>query len=158
MKRFVASVLIVLAALSTAGAHPSTKPVLSDSRGAQEACYPGSQPDLAEVIGLTIGAPVGSTIGDGRGQTLATGAGALLGGVIGEALSPRRPTPNRGNALVKEFDSYQSQMIEAAVSGRIPMPRKARPVRLRQRLTRCQEIEPGTLACQDSAGAWHIVK
>ena len=115
MKRFVASVVIVLAALSTAGA--------------QGACYPGSQPDLAGVIGSTIGALVGSTIGDGRGQTLATGSGALLGGVIGKSLSPRRPAPNRGNALVQEFDSHRSQTIEA-----------------------------GTLASQDSAGAWHIVK
>ena len=144
MKRFVVSIVIVLAALSTAGA--------------QGACYPGSQPDLAGVIGSTIGALIGSTIGDGRGQVLATGVGAVLGGAIGEALSPRRPATNRGHALVQELDDHRSQMIEAAVSGRIPMPRKARPVRLRQRLTHCQEIEPGTLACQDSAGAWHIVK
>ena len=150
MKRLVASVVIVLAALSTADAHPSTI--------AQEACYPGSQPDLAGVIGSTIGALVGSTIGDGRGQTLATGAGALLGGVIGKSLSPRRSAASRRNALVQELDNHRNQTIEAAISGRIPMPRKARQVRLGQRLTRCREIEPGTLACQDSAGAWHIVK
>ena len=144
MKRFVASVVIVVAVLSTAGA--------------QGACYPGSQPDLTGVIGSTIGALVGSTIGDGRGQTLATGAGALLGGVIGKSLSARSLAPNRRNALVQELDDHRSQMIEAAVSGRIPMPRKARPVRLRQRLIRCQEIEPGTFACQDNTGVWHIVK
>ena len=152
MKRFVASVVIVLAALSTAGAHPSTI--------AQEACYPGSQPDLGGVVGSTVGALVGSAIGDGRGQALATGVGAVIGGVIGEALSPRHRAATPKNALVQELDDHRDQMIEAAVSGRIPMPRKARPVRLRQRpeLTRCQEIEPGTLACQDGAGNWHIVK
>ena len=144
MKRFVASLVIVLAALSTAGA--------------QGACYPGSQPELAGVIGSTIGALVGSTIGDGGGQTLATGAGALFGGVIGNSLSPRRPAPSRRNAIVQEFDNHRNQMIEAAVSGRIPMPRKARPVRRRPALTHCQEIEPGTFACQDNTGAWHIVK
>lgn len=146
MKRFVASVVIVLAALPTAGA--------------QEACYPGSQPNLAGVVGSAVGALVGSTIGDGRGQALATGVGAVLGGVIGEALSPRPRAANRKNALVQGLDDHRDQMIEAAVTRRIPMPRKARSVRLRHRpeLTRCQEIEPGTLACQDSAGNWHIVK
>ena len=146
MKRFVASIVIVLAALSTAGA--------------QGACYPGSQPDLAGVVGSTVGALVGSTIGDGRGQALATGVGAVLGGVIGKALSPRPRAAKPKNALVQELDDHRDQMIEAAVTGRIPMPRKARPARLRRRpeLTRCQEIEPGTLACQDSAGNWHIVK
>ena len=144
MKHFVASIVIVLAALSTAGA--------------QEACYPGSQPNLAGVVGSTVGALIGSTIGDGRGQALATGVGAVLGGVIGEALSPRPRAANRKNALVQELDDHRDQMIEAAVTGQIPMPRKARPVRLRQRLTHCQEIEPGTLACQDGAGNWHLVK
>ena len=53
MRRFVASVAIVLAALSIAGA--------------QEVCRQVSSPDLAGgVIGSTIGALVGSTIGDGR--------------------------------------------------------------------------------------------
>ena len=144
MKRFVASAVMVLAALSTAGA--------------QESCYPGSQPDLAGVVGSTVGALVGSTIGDGRGQALATGVGAVLGGVIGEALSPRPRAAKPKNALVQDLDDHRDQMIEAAVTGRIPMPRKAKPVRLRQRLTHCQEIEPGTLACQDGAGNWHLVK
>ena len=152
MKRFLASVTIVLAALSTAGA--------------QDACHPGGTHDLAGVIGSTIGALVGSTIGGGRGQPLATGAGALLGGLIGESLSPRRPTASPDHALVRQLSQHRERMIEAAVNGRIPMPRKAAPVRhprqpapsAIRRLSHCQEIEPGTLACQDAAGTWRIVR
>ena len=76
MKWLVASVAIVLVTLSTAGA--------------QQHSHEDSTPDMAGVIGSTIGALVGSTIGDGRGQPLATGIGALLGGLIGETLSQRR--------------------------------------------------------------------
>ena len=115
MRRFVASVAIVLAALSIAGA--------------QEVCRQGSSPDLAGgVIGSTIGAPVGSTIGDGRGQFLAIGAGGLLGGLIGESSPPRRPAANRSNPVVRQMHDQRNQVIEAAVTGRTPMPRKARPI------------------------------
>ena len=114
MRRFVASVAIVLAALSMAGA--------------QEVCCQGSNPDLAGVIGSTIGALVGSTIGDGRGQSLAIGAGGLLGGLIGESLPPRRPAASRSNPVVRQLHDQRNQVIEAAVTGRIPMPRKARPI------------------------------
>ena len=72
MKRFVASVAIMLVGMSTAAAHAT--------------CCPGANPDLAGVIGPTIGAPIGSSVGDGRGQTLATGAAAMLGGGIGASI------------------------------------------------------------------------
>lgn len=144
MKHFVASMVIVLATLSTAGA--------------QQTCYPGSQPNLSGVAGGAIGALVGSTIGDGRGQALATGVGVAFGGVIGQALSPRAAATRPTNPLLEELDGHRDRMIKAAVSGHIPMPRKAMSVRLKQQLTHCQEIEPGTLACQDSTGTWHIVQ
>ena len=134
MKRLVASVAIVLAALSTAGA--------------QESCHQVGKPDMAGVIGSTIGALVGSTIGKGHGQSLATGTGALLGGLIGESLSQRRPAANRSHAMVQRLGDQRNRVLDAAVTGRIPMPRKARPVRRRQGLALCQELEPGTFACQ----------
>jgi len=131
---------------------------LLSTAGAQQACRPDGGLDMAGLIGSTIGALVGSTIGDGRGQTLATGAGALVGGVIGESLSARRPAPPT-NGLIKQLHEHRSQVIEAAVSGRIPLPRKATPVRHRgSALSQCQEIEPGTVACRDATGAWRILR
>jgi len=152
MKRLMASVAIVLVSLSAAGA--------------QGACYPGANPDLAGVIGSTVGALIGSTIGDGRGQTLAIGAGGVIGGLIGESLTPRRPAARRSNSVVRQVSDLRNQTLDAAMTGRVPMPRKARPVRLRQRpapdqvrgLTQCQELEAGTFACLDAAGNWRIVR
>ena len=126
MKWLVASVAIVLVTLSTAGA--------------QQHSHGDSTPDMAGVIG--------STIGDGRGQPLATGIGALLGGLIGETLSQRRQAANRSHPLVQQLDDQRNQTLDAAVSGKIPMPRKATPVRRRQVLSACQELAPGTFACQ----------
>ena len=83
----------------------------------------GQQPRLGR-----IGALVGSTIGDGRGQSLAIGAGGLLGGLIGGSLLPRRPAANRSNPVVRQMHDQRNQVIEAAVTGRTPMPRKARPI------------------------------
>ena len=134
MKWLVASVAIVLVTLSTADA--------------QQHSHEDSTPDMAGVIGSTIGALVGSTIGDGRGQPLATGIGALLGGLIGETLSQRRQAANRSHPLVQQLDDQRNQTLDAAVSGKIPMPRKATPVRRRQVLSACQELAPGTFACQ----------
>ena len=54
MKRFVASVGMVLAALSVAAA--------------QMAIYPGRQAGPADVMGGTIGDLVGSTVGDSYGN------------------------------------------------------------------------------------------
>lgn len=152
MKRFVASVVIVFAGLSAAGA--------------QEACRQGGSSDLAAVIGSTVGALISSTLGDGRGQMLAVGAGGVLGGLIGESLSTRRPAVRHRHSLAQQLHDQRNQVIEAAVSGRIPMPRKAKPVRRRQGaaptpirgLALCQEIEPGTFACRDSDGTWRIVR
>ena len=82
---------------------------------------------MAAVIGSTVGALVGSTIGDGRG--LAIGAGGLLGGLVGESLSPRRPTVKCRHSQAQQLHEQRNQVIETAVTGRIPMPRKARPIR-----------------------------
>ena len=109
MKRLMASVAIVLVSLSAAGA--------------QGACYPDANSDLAGVIG--------STIGDGRGQTLAIGGGGVIGGLIGESLSPRGPAARRNNSVVQQVNDLRDQTLEAAMNGTIPMPRKATPVRLR---------------------------
>ena len=153
MKRFVASVAIVLAALSVAGA--------------QEVCRQGGGSDLAGVIGSTVGALIGSTIGDGKGRTLAVGAGGLLGGLVGESLlPPRRPAVRRRHSLAQQLHDQRNQVIEAALSGRIPMPGKAGPVSRRQEpapasnreFDRCREIEPGTFACRVSDGTWRIVR
>ena len=144
MKTFGISVVIMLGILSTAGA--------------QQACRPDGGLDMTGLIGSTVGALVGSTIGDGRGQTLATGVGALIGGVIGESLAPRQPAVPT-NGLVRQLHEHRSQVTQAAVSGAIPMPRKVAPVRRRgTALSQCQEIEPGTFACQDSTGAWRILR
>ena len=151
MKTLVVSVVIMLGMLSTAGA--------------QQACRPDGGLDMAGLIGSTVGALVGSTIGDGRGQTLATGVGALVGGVIAESLSSRHSVAP-ANDLVKQLHEHRSQVIEAAVSGAIPMPRKVAPVRLRQGptpdqvrgLAQCQELEAGVHACLDGAGNWHVVR
>ena len=144
MTTLVVSVVIVLGVLSTAGA--------------QQACLPDGGLDMTGLIGSTVGALVGSTIGDGRGQTLDTGVGALVGGVIGEPLSPRRLAAPK-NHLVRQVHERRSQIIEAAVSGTIPMPRKATPVRRGgSALSQCQEIKPGTFACQDPSGPWRILR
>ena len=66
MKRFVAPVGIVLAALTVAST--------------QMAIHPGRRAGPADIMGGTIGDLVGSTVGDRYGQTLVTCAGALLGG------------------------------------------------------------------------------
>ena len=145
MKTIVVSVVILLAMLSTVGA--------------QQACRPESQLDMAGLIGSTVGALIGSNIGDGRGQTLATGVGAVIGGVIGESLSPRRRAAAPKHALVQQLHDHRNQILDAAANGRIPMPREATPVRPRQQaLTRCQEIKPGTFACQGANGDWHILR
>lgn len=152
MKRFVASVAIVFAAVSAAGA--------------QEACRQDGSSDMAAVIGSTVGALIGSTLGDGRGQRLAIGAGGVLGGLVGESLSPRRPAVRHRHSLAQQLHDQRNQVIEAAVSGRILMPRQAKPVRRQQGavpapiqgLALCQEIEPGTFACRDSDGTWRIVR
>lgn len=151
-KRLMASVAIVLVPLSAAGA--------------QGACYPGANPNLAGVIGSTIGALIGSTIGDGNGQTLAIGASGVIGGLIGKSLTPRRPSAKRSNSVVRQVGDLRNQALGVAMTGAIPMPRKARPVRLRERraqepeqgLIQCQELEAGTLACLDAAGNWRIVR
>ena len=141
MKRFVASVAIMLVGMSAAAA--------------QGTCYPSANPDLAGAISLTIGALIGSSIGDGRSQALATGAGALLGA----SLSPRRPATAPKHALVHQLHEHRNHVMDAAVTGQIPMPRKARPERRRQQtLAHCQETEPGTFACQDGGGAWRILR
>ena len=134
MKWLVASVAIVLVTLSTAGA--------------QQHSHVDGKPDMAGVIGSTIGALVGSTIGVGRGQPLATGIGALLGGLIGETLSQCRQAANRSHPLLQQLDDQRNHTLDAAVSGKIPMPRKATPVRRRQVLSACQELVPGTFPCQ----------
>ena len=145
MKTLVISVIIVLATLSTAGA--------------QQACRPDGQLDMTGLIGSTVGALIGSHIGDGRGRTLAIGVGAVVGGLIGGSLSPTRQAANPANALVKQLHEHRNQVIDAAVSGSIPMPRKATPVRNRQRaFTRCQEIQPGTFACQDGNGDSRVLR
>ena len=100
MKRLVTSVAIVLAALSTAGA--------------QQSCHQGGKQNMAGVIGSTIGALVGSTIGDGRGQPLAIGAGGLLGGLIGESLSQRRPAANPSHSMVKRLGDQRTHTLDAA--------------------------------------------
>ena len=134
MKTLAASVVIVLVILSTAGA--------------QQTCRPDGQLDMAGVIGSTIGALIGSTVGDGRGQTLATGVGAMIGGVIGESLPPSRRATTPTHSLVKQLHQHRNKVIDAALSGTIPTPRKATPVRPRQQaLTHCQEIQLGTFAC-----------
>lgn len=152
MKRLMASVAIVLVSLSAAGA--------------QGACYPGANPDLTGVIGSTIGALIGSTIGDGRGQTLAIGAGGVIGGLIGQSLTPRHPAARRSNSVVQQVNDLRNQTLDAVMTGRVPMPRKATPVRLRQMpapeqargLAQCQELEAGTFACLDATGNWHILR
>ena len=145
MKTLVASVVIVLAMLSTGGA--------------EQACRPDGRLDMGGLIGTAVGAMIGSTIGDGRGQTLATGVGAVVGGLIGESLSPGRRATTPKHALVRQMQERRDQLIDAAVTGRIPIPRKAAPVRRRQQtLTHCQEIPPGTFACQDANGDWRILR
>ena len=145
LKHLVASVAIVLLGMSTAGA--------------QAACYPGANTDLAGVIGSTIGALIGSSIGDGRGQTVATGTGALLGGVIGASLSQRRTSVYPEHAVVQQLNEQRNQVINSAVTGQIPMPRKTRSVRRQQQiLAHCQEIQPGTFACLDSNGTWRVIR
>ena len=145
MKTLVASVVIVLAMLSTGGA--------------EQPCRPDGQLDMGGLIGTAVGAMIGSTIGDGRGQTLATGVGAVVGGLVGESLSPSRRAVVPKIALVKQLHEHRDQVIDAAVTGSVPMPRKATPVRRRQQtLTHCQEIQPGTFACQDANGDWHILR
>ena len=145
MKTLLVSVVIVLAMLSMAGA--------------QQACRPNGQLDMGGLIGSTVGGMIGSTIGDGRGQTLATAVGAVVGGLIGESLSPGRRAATPKHALVRQRQERRDQLIDAAVNGRIPMPRKAKPVRRRQQtLTHCQEIQPGTFTCQDANGDWRILR
>ena len=119
MKRFIVSVVIVFAMLSAADA--------------QQACRLHSRHDMAGVIGSTIGALVGSTVGDSYGRTVATVAGGMLGGVLGHSLAPRRPTSAPSHPMVKKLGEHRNRIIEAAVSGNIPMPRKAIPVRPRQK-------------------------
>ena len=152
MKRIVASVAIVFASLSVAGA--------------QQVCRQDGSSDMAAVIGSTVGALIGSTLGDGRGQTLAIGAGGVLGGLVGGAMSPRRPAVRHRHSLARQFHDQRNEVIEAAVSGRIPMPRKARPVHRQQEadpasvrgFALCQEIESGAFACRDSDGTWRNVR
>ena len=108
MKRFAASVALVLAALSEAGA--------------QEPCFPNSKPDLAGVGGSTIAGLVGSTLGDGRGQTIATGAAAFLGAVIGQSMSPPSSTASMRNPLVHEFDTHRTQAMMQGAAGEYPCP------------------------------------
>ena len=144
MKRIVASVAIILGALSVVSAQ--------DSRHQQ------ARQDVIGVVGSTIGAFVGSTIGNGHGRPLAIGAGALLGGLIGESLSQRCPAANSSNSMVQRLGEQRNRVVDAAVTWTIPMPRKATPVRRRQGLALCQELEPGTFACQDAAGIWRIVR
>ena len=151
-KRFVAAVAIVFAVLSVASA--------------QEVCRQVGSSDTTTVIGGSVGALIGSTLGDGRGQTFAIGAGGVLGGLVGKSLSPRRPSVRHLHSLARHLRDQRNQVIDAAVSVRIPMPRKAGPVRHQQEpapasrrgLALCQKIEPGIFACRDSAGAWHIVR
>ncbi len=145
MKRFVASVAIMLLGMSTTVA--------------QATCCPGANQDLARVIGPTIGALIGSSVGDGRSQTLATGAAAMLGGGIGASLSRPRPATAPEQALVHQLHEHRNHVIDAAVTGQITMPSKARPVvRRHQTLTQCKEIEQGTLACQDASSTWRILR
>ena len=145
VKTLVVSVVVVLAMLSTAGA--------------QQACRPGGQLDMGGLIGSTVGAMIGTTIGDGRGRTLATGVGAVVGGLVGESLSPGRRAVVPKHALVNQLHENRDQVIDAAVTGSVPMPRKATPVgRRQQTLTHCQEIQPGTFAYQDANSDWRILR
>ena len=133
--------------------------VLSTMAGAGQACRPNGQLNMGGLIGSTVGAMIGSTIGDGRGQTLATGVGAGVGGLIGEFPSPGRWATTPKQAQVRQMRERRDQLIDAAVTGRIPMPRKTAPVGPRQQtLTHCQEIQPGSFACQDANGDWRILR
>ena len=117
MKRFLAAAVIVLATLSTARA--------------QQACRLDNRHGIAGVIGSTIGTLVGSTVGDGQGRSLATSGGAMLGRVLRIPLTRPRLIAASRHPLVKKLQDHQDQVIQAAVSGKMPIPRKPTGIRTR---------------------------
>ena len=114
VKSLVAPTAIVFLALSVAGA--------------QDVCRQEGNFEVPAVIGGTVGALIGASIGDGHGRTIATVAGGLLGGVLGNSLLPRRHMSTNPHPLVNILGEQRNQVIEAAVTGEIPNPRKAAPV------------------------------
>ena len=114
MKCLIASIALVFAALSVAGA--------------QELCRQTGNSELTAVIGSTVGALLGSSVGDGHGRTVTTAAGGILGGVLGNSLLQRRRKSTPTHSLLKKLREQRNQVIKAVVSGEIPMPRKAVPL------------------------------